>query len=136
MQAKISIQLFAPDKVTEQSRDLKCVFVFANLHSYRSPDWTRFNGSKNQSMCTYSTTRLMRFLYPQHPLKYKTAIINIKEDSLYCYPMSKSWLRWAGQLWNLYEAGIFFNKPIQRERDFGDFYRKFRISLEGQLVCP
>ena len=39
MQAKISIQLIAPDKVVKQSRDLKCVFAFANLHSYhRSPD--------------------------------------------------------------------------------------------------
>ena len=39
MQAKISIQLIGPDKAIKQSRDLKCVFVFANLHSYhRSPD--------------------------------------------------------------------------------------------------
>ena len=32
MQAKISIQLIAPDKAIKQSRDLKCVFVFANIH--------------------------------------------------------------------------------------------------------
>ena len=32
IQAKISIQLIAPDKVIKQSRDLKCVFVYANLH--------------------------------------------------------------------------------------------------------
>ena len=31
MQAKISIQLIAPDKAMKQSLDLKCVFVFTNL---------------------------------------------------------------------------------------------------------
>ena len=30
MEAKISIQLIAQDKATEQSRDLEFVFVFAN----------------------------------------------------------------------------------------------------------
>ena len=54
MQAKISIQLIAPDKAIKQSRDLKCAFVFANLHSYHPcPDRTRSQGSKNQSVCTY-----------------------------------------------------------------------------------
>ena len=39
MQAKILVQLIAPDKATKQSRDLKCVYVCINLHSYhRSPD--------------------------------------------------------------------------------------------------
>ena len=35
----------------------------------------------------------------------------------------------GGGLWNLYGAGIYFqkflNKPMQRERDFGGFNRKF-----------
>ena len=62
MQAKISIQLIAPDKATKQSRDLKCVFVFASLHSYhRSPDRRRSQGSKNQRACA-RTTGLMILL--------------------------------------------------------------------------
>ena len=36
---KQRFQLIAPDKATKQSRGLKCVFVFANVHSYHgSPD--------------------------------------------------------------------------------------------------
>ena len=82
MQAEISIQLIAPDKAIKQSRDLTCVFVFANLYSYHpSPDRTRSQGSKNQSMCTYITTQLMRYLSPHHPLKYKPAIISIKKET-------------------------------------------------------
>ena len=50
-----SIDLIAPDKATKQSRDLKCVFVFPNLHSFHISKYRvkKILSSKNQSECTY-----------------------------------------------------------------------------------
>ena len=77
MQAKISIQLIAPDKATKQSRDLKgvFVFVFANLHRNPVLDLK----AQGTSVCT---AWLMRFLTVSTTSTYiQASHYNIKKET-------------------------------------------------------
>ena len=89
MQAKISIQLIALDKATKQSRDLKCV-LFLLIYIHIIEVQIEQDLKENQSVCTCSTTRPLRFLSPQPPLKYKPAIINFKKETRFTATL------WAG----------------------------------------